>query len=72
MRTTLEEKIKGVKKIKDENRLVKNRIAALKAAGYEYAEMNPRDMDEEKYHYVYFHCSTDWNRTFGYALIAKQ
>lgn len=69
---TLEEQIKEVQKIKDENRIVKNRIAALKAAGYEYAEMNPRDMDEEKYHYEYFHCSTDWNRTWGYALIAKQ
>lgn len=47
---TLAEKIEEVREIKANNRIVKNRIAALEAAGYKYAEMHPRDMDEEKYH----------------------
>lgn len=68
---TLAEKIEEVREIKANNRLVKNRIAALEAAGYKYAEMHPKDMDEENFHYEYFTCSVDWNRTWGYAIIKK-
>lgn len=66
---TLDQKIKEVREIKWNNFLVKNRIEALETAGYEYAEIHPRDFDKDKYYYEYIHCSRDWNRTYGYAVI---
>ncbi|MDA3778804.1 MAG: hypothetical protein PF487_00990 [Bacteroidales bacterium] len=68
---TLQEKINEVREIKKNNRLVKDRISALESAGYEYNEMHPRYFNNELYHYEYFTCSRDWNRTFGFAIIKK-
>ena len=66
---TLEVIKKEIASIK-KTRNLKKRIQLAQSAGFEYIETNPKYFDPG-FEYIPFHCSMDWNKTFGYIKVKK-
>ena len=66
----LAEEIREIRAIKENNKIVKNRIAVAEKKGYRVETIDIKKDKEIGCVYEYFSCSTDWNKTATYIVLA--